>query len=643
LWILAVAIPILALGAGAVVGILYIRSSVGSSLVQNDHGPEVEVVARISVGELHNAYLENALAADQKYTWHGLVLTASYDPQQQTLSKDSDGECSLRLGMRGRLTAVMVYFRPSETKKLVQLKTKDLLAIHGRCEGVEAYEANVGRGHHVVVRNATLEVSSPGSSGPLRSDGNVPSAGPRPTKAPTVNLPAPVADKPQGGPTAKVDPRELFASYGKDVVAAEKKYNGQTLELANVSGKVQKDDAGRYYLLAAEGARFIKRGDQGARITSVEEFQRRSAEAALNTKYLPGVILYLDAKEAGRLAGLSDKMVTVRGKCRGMTLDKTTEPGYFVAVDGVELLGVGESNSPKPPAQPPARNEAIAKKEKEEAAEKAAEAAKAAAYEKAVGALAPLEKQFIGKWRITDGYDETRCFFTVFADHKATMTTKSDVQGKWEYRNEWLRIIWDDGRTDAMRPQPDSKRLRVLARKAGVDWKDKPTSTWYAVKQKITLEELTALALSRPDDGKQDDTPKAGDASVDQFLGRWQLVDEKGVASSFLTVTRSGARRDHAPDSPGKWEVVGKEARFTWEDGFRDILRLEDGKVTFLSLGKESNWDSKPKFQLRAVRIDAAPQDANGKTGSDKTTFTGPRGGQFHYSQDGKKVYEKKK
>lgn len=96
-------------------------------------------------------------------------------------------------------------------------------------------------------------------------------------------------------------------------------------------------------------------------------------------------------------------------------------------------------------------------------------------------------------------------------------------------------------------------------------------------------------------------------ASANQFVGRWQLVNDKGVVSSYLTITSSfSAKRDHAPNSPGQWEIVGKEARITWEDGYRDIFRLEDGNRTFLGLGKATSWDSPAIFRLQAVRIPTA-------------------------------------
>jgi hypothetical protein len=139
------------------------------------------------------------------------------------------------------------------------------------------------------------------------------------------------------GPTIKVTADELFAAYGKDVIAADKKYTRQMVEVANVSATVQKDNDGRYYLAAAEYSRFVRRGGQGVRTMSIAEYQRHMQEAALNTKYVPGIILYLDPREADRFSGLGDKQVTIRGECIGMTADPSTEPGYFVTLKGVRL------------------------------------------------------------------------------------------------------------------------------------------------------------------------------------------------------------------------------------------------------------------------------------------------------------------
>jgi hypothetical protein len=165
--------------------------------------------------------------------------------------------------------------------------------------------------------------------------------GNKPPKKPAKEPEEKPAEKSADGTTKAVNAAELFAFYGNDVVAADKKYTGQVVELANVSGKVQKDSEGRYYLVAAEQARYVKRKEQGPRVMSFEEYQRRLQESALNTKYEPGIILYLDPKDAERFSGLGDKVVTVRGKCKGMTGDQRTQPGYFVTVERVCLVRVG--------------------------------------------------------------------------------------------------------------------------------------------------------------------------------------------------------------------------------------------------------------------------------------------------------------
>jgi hypothetical protein len=123
-----------------------------------------------------------------------------------------------------------------------------------------------------------------------------------------------------------------------------------------------------------------------------------------------------------------------------------------------------------------------------------------------------------------------------------------------------------------------------------------------AQKVKEALKEPNVEAAPK---ANKDHAGSPGEATATHFVGRWKLVDDKGVPSSYLTVTRDfKAMRDHARDYPGTWEVVGNEARFTWEDGFRDIMRRENGEIKYLGLGKIGTaWDSAPNFRLRAVRM----------------------------------------
>ncbi len=90
-----------------------------------------------------------------------------------------------------------------------------------------------------------------------------------------------------------------------------------------------------------------------------------------------------------------------------------------------------------------------------------------------------------------------------------------------------------------------------------------------------------------------------------KFLGRWKFVNEKGVVSSYMTITKTGALRDHAPNFPGTWKIVGNEMRLTWKDGFQNILRLgSDGKMTYYGMKKgDTDWQSSPNFILHGQRI----------------------------------------
>jgi ribosomal protein S25 len=98
-------------------------------------------------------------------------------------------------------------------------------------------------------------------------------------------------------------------------------------------------------------------------------------------------------------------------------------------------------------------------------------------------------------------------------------------------------------------------------------------------------------------------------------MGRWELVNAKGAVEMRLDVTESGAKKDHAPDSPGTCEIAGPEMRITWEDAFRDILRIEDnGTMSFLQFGKNKRrWDARHKRRLNAKRIEPPKPPTKGE------------------------------
>jgi hypothetical protein len=107
-----------------------------------------------------------------------------------------------------------------------------------------------------------------------------------------------------------------------------------------------------------------------------------------------------------------------------------------------------------------------------------------------------------------------------------------------------------------------------------------------------------------PTRGNPRRAPAGGNAVPNQFVGRWKLVLDNGVVAAYVNLTPSfTAKRDHAPTDPGRWQAVGKEARITWSGGYRDIMRLEGGKIMYLELREAKSWDGPVFKRLQAVRI----------------------------------------
>jgi hypothetical protein len=92
-------------------------------------------------------------------------------------------------------------------------------------------------------------------------------------------------------------------------------------------------------------------------------------------------------------------------------------------------------------------------------------------------------------------------------------------------------------------------------------------------------------------------------AAIDQFVGRWRIVASNGAVACYFTLTdKLEARKSHTPETTGKWEVVGNEARITWSDGWRDILRPQKGSVLKIAFSPGTSWDDPPANTDRAIK-----------------------------------------
>jgi sulfatase modifying factor 1 len=90
----------------------------------------------------------------------------------------------------------------------------------------------------------------------------------------------------------------------------------------------------------------------------------------------------------------------------------------------------------------------------------------------------------------------------------------------------------------------------------------------------------------------------------DEFAGRWRIVANNGATACFFTLDQSfSARKSHVPTATAKWEIVGDEARITWSDGWRDILRpQEGGRVLKIAFGPGTSWNAPPANVQTAIK-----------------------------------------
>lgn len=67
-------------------------------------------------------------------------------------------------------------------------------------------------------------------------------------------------------------------------------------------------------------------------------------------------------------------------------------------------------------------------------------------------------------------------------------------------------------------------------------------------------------------------TAEVSNSSSGHFLGRWKVGDGMG-GTFYITLKRDGQAMKTYGRTYGTWVVVGEEARITWNDGWKDVIR----------------------------------------------------------------------
>jgi hypothetical protein len=155
-------------------------------------------------------------------------------------------------------------------------------------------------------------------------------------------LHAPEADKSESveRPALRLPVYDLDNAYDREHATADLTYLNKAVELYDVTGNVEKDAKGRYFI-GVLPHRLVKTPSRPPRVGTIDDVTRAIFEAGVSgnqDKSVPAVILYIRQKDLSLFAGVGGKTITVRGVCKGTRPEPTATPVYEIIVDDCTLV-----------------------------------------------------------------------------------------------------------------------------------------------------------------------------------------------------------------------------------------------------------------------------------------------------------------
>jgi len=89
-----------------------------------------------------------------------------------------------------------------------------------------------------------------------------------------------------------------------------------------------------------------------------------------------------------------------------------------------------------------------------------------------------------------------------------------------------------------------------------------------------------------------------------RFLGQWKVGDGGGGTFEITLKPDGKALKTHGPPN-GTWKVENGEARISWEDGWKDIIRKSGGKYLKLAFSPGTSFGDSPSNTAEAQYTEA--------------------------------------
>ena len=90
------------------------------------------------------------------------------------------------------------------------------------------------------------------------------------------------------------------------------------------------------------------------------------------------------------------------------------------------------------------------------------------------------------------------------------------------------------------------------------------------------------------------------------FVGQWSIGASAPQGEPRFVITLNDdftATKSHVPTATGEWQFVAGEARVTWSDGWKDVLRREGEKYRKVAYRPGTDFDSPPDNTESAEKI----------------------------------------
>jgi hypothetical protein len=99
-------------------------------------------------------------------------------------------------------------------------------------------------------------------------------------------------------------------------------------------------------------------------------------------------------------------------------------------------------------------------------------------------------------------------------------------------------------------------------------------------------------------------TSKPKSPSSASFVGRWEVGTGVGSMTFYITLEREGKATKTQGSPHGTWTMHGDEARITWDDGWRDVIRRAGDHYEKAAFAPGKTFSDPPANMTGATRTE---------------------------------------